>query len=102
MKNYLEKEEYTYVLFGKEAIDLYNVSLKLLLSSTTYVDYKVNSYNDVKDFMFDQKNWDGFIEIPESDYMQIKKNAVKSRLLKDEVMLGKKRKAFSILNLFKD
>jgi len=100
MKNYLEKEEYTYILFGKEAIDLYNVSLKLLLSSTTYVDYKVNSYNDVKDFMFDQKNWDGFIEIPESDYTHIKRHAVKSRSLKDEVVLGK-RKGFSILNLFK-
>ena len=93
------KQEYTYVLFGKEAVDLYNISLKLLLSSTTYVSYKAAAYNDVKRFMIEQKKWDKFIEIPESDYLHLKKHAFKSTLLDDT--LSRKKKRFSILNLFK-
>ena len=98
MKRYAENE-YTYILFGKEAVELYNVSLKLLLSSTTYINYKVGAYNDVKRFMFEQKNWSEFIEIPESDYLYLKKHAFKSPLLNDT--LSRKRKRFSILDLFK-
>lgn len=91
--------EYTYILFGKEAVDLYKVSLKLLLSSTSYVDYKVGAYNDVKRFMKEQKNWKVFIEIPENDYLYLKKHAFKSPLLNTSLTRTKKR--FSILNLFK-
>jgi len=91
--------EYTYILFGKEAVDLYKVSLKLLLSSTSYVDYKVGAYNDVKRFMQEQKNWKVFIEIPENDYLYLKKHAFKSPLLNASLTRTKKR--FSIKNLFK-
>ncbi len=91
--------EYTYILFGKEAVDLYNVSLKLLLSSTSYVDYKVGAYNDVKRFMKEQKNWAVFIEIPENDYLYLKKHAFKSPLL--NASLTRKKKRFSIMDLFK-
>jgi hypothetical protein len=98
MRKYVE-QEYSYILFGKEAVDLYNVSLKLLLSSTTYVEYKVGSYNDVKRFMIEQKKWDKFIEIPESDYLYLKKNAFKSPLIDD--VFSRKKKRFSFLSLFK-
>ena len=98
MKN-VSDNEYTYVLFGKEAVDLYNVSLKLLLSSTSYVEYKVGAYNDVKRFMKEQKNWNVFIEIPENDYLYLKKHAFKSPLL--ESSLTRSRKRFSLLDLFK-
>ena len=98
MKKHIE-QEYTYILFGKEAVDLYNVSLKLLLSSTSYVRYKAGAYNDVKRFMIEQKKWDKFIEIPESDYLYLKKHAFKSPLLDDT--LSRKKKRFSILSLFK-
>ncbi len=98
MKKYAEND-YTYVLFGKEAVELYTVSLKLLLSSTTYVNYKVGAYNDVKRFMLEQNKWTKFIEIPESDYLYLKKHAFKSPLLDDS--LSRKRKRFSIFDLFK-
>ena len=98
MSNHSEKE-YTYILFGKEAVDLYNISLKLLLSSITYIEYKAGAYNDVRRFMNEQKKWDKFIEIPESDYLYLKKHAFKSPLLDEAYSMKKKR--FSILNLFK-
>ena len=65
MKKHI-KQEYTYVLFGKEAVDLYNISLKLLLSSTTYVSYKAAAYNDVKRFMIEQKNGINSLKSPKS------------------------------------
>ena len=99
MKSYIGKEEYTYVLFGKEAVDLYNVSLKLLLASTSYVEYKVGAYNDVRRFMVEQKKWDQFTEITESDYLYLKKHAFKSPLLEDT--FSRKKKRFSISSLFK-
>ncbi len=46
-----------------------------------------------------EKKWDKFIEIPESDYLHLKKHAFKSPLLDDT--LSRKKKRFSILNLFK-
>lgn len=98
MRRFAENE-YTYILFGKEAVDLYNVSLKLLLSSTTYINYKVGAYNDVKRFMLEQKKWSAFIEIPEMDYLYLKKHAFKSPLLNDK--LTRKRKRFSIFDFFK-
>ena len=99
MKSYIGKEEYTYVLFGKEAVDLHTVSLKLLLASTSYVDYKVGAYNNVKRFMGEQKNWDKFIEIPKDDYLYLKKHAFKSPLIED--IYSRKKKRFSIFDIFK-
>ncbi len=93
--------EYTYILFGKEAVDLYNVSLKLLLSSTSYVEYKVGAYNDVKRFMQEQKNWDVFVEIPENDYLYLKKHAFKSPLLDPTLTRSRSKRRFSILDIFK-
>ena len=98
MKKYLENDS-TFVLFGKEAIDLYNVSLKLLASSTSYVSYKIGAYKDVKRFMKEQKNWDAFLEITESDYLHLKKHAFKSPVINSST-IGKKK--FSFINLFKN
>ena len=66
-------EELTYVLFGAEAIQIYNISLKMLLSSSHLV-YKVGAYDDVKTFVDESKKWDDFIEINKSDYIALKKN----------------------------
>ena len=92
------EKEYTYVLFGKEAIQLYDMSLNFLLSSS-HVDCKVGAYNDVKKFVRESQNWNGFKEINESDYLRIKKHSLKSPFI--NTTQNKKRKKFSILNLFK-
>jgi len=99
MKNY-EESECTYVLFGKEAVDLYNVSLKLLISSTVHVDYKLGVYNNVKQFMIDQKKWGASIEIEESEYERLKKHAFRRPDDTDDVgSMTKRKRFFSFLNL---
>jgi len=92
------EKEYTFVLFGKEAIQLYEMSLNFLLSSS-HVDCKVGAYNDVKKFVKESQNWNGFKEINEKDYLQIKKHNLKSSFT--QTTQSKKRKKFSILNLFR-
>ena len=59
------KEELTYVLFGAEAIQVYNISINMLLSSAHLV-YKVGAYDDVKTFVDESEKWDNFIEINKS------------------------------------
>ncbi|GEM_PF-4333995 len=68
-KNFIE--ESTYVLFGSEAIQIYNISLDLLISSDDVV-YKVAAYNEVSAFVKESEKWDDFLEINEKDYLKIK------------------------------
>jgi len=95
MENDLEKEP-TYVLFGNEAIRIYKMSLKLLLTSN-HITYKVGAYLDVSKFVKDAQNWDDFIEISEDDYLKLNESYLKS-INSDKSKRNKKR---SIFKLFK-
>ena len=97
MENQLEKDK-TYVLFGNEAIRIYNISLRLLLSSA-HVDYKVGVYTNVKEFVAEAQKWDGFIEIEKIDYMAIQQNLSKSHEIANAKQ--KKRNKLSIFKFFK-
>ncbi|HBK71075.1 MAG TPA: hypothetical protein DDZ39_05350 [Flavobacteriaceae bacterium] len=70
-------EESTYVLFGGEAIQIYGLSINMLMSSTQLV-YKVASYNEVSAFVTESKKWDDFMEIKEKDYILLKNHLSKS------------------------
>ena len=89
MRNDIEKSEITYVLFGKEAIKLYRLSLKTLINSLD-VYFKVGAYSSVKKFVSDTQEWDDFIEISKEDFLTLRKIASE----KDERKL-KKRNFFS-------
>ena len=97
MENQLEKDK-TYVLFGNEAIRIYNISLRLLLSSA-HVEYKVGAYTDVKEFVTEAQKWDGFIEIDQIDYMAIQHNFSRSQEIENAKQ--KKRNKLSIFKFFK-
>ena len=91
MENDLEKEP-TYVLFGNEAIRIYKMSLKLLLTSN-HITYKVGAYLDVSEFVNEAQNWDDFIEISEDDYLKLNISYLKS-LNSDKSKRIKKRSIF--------
>lgn len=93
-----QENNLTYVLFGSEAIRMYKISMKLLVSSA-YVEYKIGAYNDVKKFVKETKLWDEFLEINEKDYLALKKHTLKSPLY--SISNRKKKKRFSIFNFFK-
>jgi len=93
------KEKLTYVLFGAEAIQIYNISLNMLLSSA-HLAYKVGAYNDVKTFVDESKKWDNFIEINKSDYITLKKKIVEKPLT-ENLKNSKKKNKPSFLNFFK-
>jgi len=70
--NYNSSENnHTYVLFGKEAVRLYNKSILHLLITTKDISYKVEKYKEVKDFFLEQKNWKDFVEISSQDYIRL-------------------------------
>ncbi len=94
MENELEKER-TYVLFGNEAIRIYKMSLKLLVTSN-HITYKVGAYVDVSKFVKEAQNWDDFIEITEDEYLKLKVSYVKS-LNSDKPKKTKKRSIFKFL-----
>ena len=96
MKREIERE-YTYVMFGSEAISLYKMSLRILLSSS-YVEYKIGAYIDVKQFVQETQKWDSFIEISESDFTRIRKHSFKSPHSK--ITIEGKRKRKSIFDFF--
>ncbi|MDY7395316.1 hypothetical protein UMM65_08690 [Aureibaculum sp. 2210JD6-5] len=93
------KEELTYVLFGAEAIQIYNISLSMLLSSAHLV-YKVGAYDDVKAFVEESKKWDDFIEINKNDYVTLKKKLVERPSTDNQKNLKKNGKS-SFFNFFK-
>ena len=94
MENDLEKEP-TYVLFGNEAIRIYKMSLKLLLTSN-HITYKVGAYIDVSKFVKDAQNWDDFIEISEDDFLKLNVSYLKS-INRDKSKRIKKRSIFKFL-----
>ncbi len=59
-----------YVLFGKEAIQLFSISIELLLEDM-FIKYKVKSFNDTRAFIKENKKWDGYIEINKKDFFKI-------------------------------
>jgi len=71
-------EEPTYVLFGSEAIHIYNLSIDMLLSCTQ-LDYNVAAFNEVSVFVVESKKWDDYIEINEKDYILLKNHLSKSQ-----------------------
>ncbi|MET2983983.1 hypothetical protein [Aureibaculum conchae] len=93
------KEELTYVLFGAEAIQIYKISLGMLLSSA-HLTYKVGAYNDVKAFVDESKKWDDFIEINKSDYVTLKKKLVERPSIEGQKN-SKKNDKPSFFNFFK-
>lgn len=92
-------EEPTYVLFGAEAIQIYNISINMLLSSA-HLSYKIGAYDDVKAFVEESKKWDDFIEINKSDYIAIKKKLVEKPTNENYKKLKKNNKP-SFFNFFK-
>ncbi len=65
------KNIHTYVLFGKEAVLLYNKSILKLLITTKDINYKIEKYIEVKYFFKEQKKWKDFVEISFQDYTRI-------------------------------
>lgn len=86
------KETYTYVLFGREAIQLYKLSIELLLDAI-HIKYKVGAYTNVKQFVNESKKWDDFMEIDKEGYLELKKNNYNTRPKKN-------KNNFSILKIF--
>jgi len=97
MENELEKEP-TYVLFGNEAIRIYKMSLKLLISSA-HITYRVGAYLDISKFVKDAQKWDDFIEISEDDYQKLNESYLKS-LSNDKSKRSKTKKSI-ISRIFK-
>ena len=84
----------TYVLFGDEAVSIYNVSIKQLIK-TADIDYTVGEYYSVKEFFIEKDKWRNYTEISHSDYKIIK------QFLDVKLAYRKKRKKrFSIFKLF--
>ena len=75
MTNDTGHSEITYVLFGKEAIKLYKLSIKTLMNSSN-VSFRVGAYSSVKKFVNDTKEWDDFTEITKEDFLLLRKETV--------------------------
>jgi hypothetical protein len=93
----VNKVEPTYVLFGKEAVLIYKMSLNDLLSAH-HINFKIGEYYDINTFIKETKKWDDFIEINEDDYNEINNGKSKSLINHSDT---KKNNKFSILRLFK-
>ncbi len=88
-----ENSEITYVLFGKEAVKLYKVSLKVLINSLD-VHFHVGAYSSVKKFVHDTQSWDDFTEISKEDFLTLRK-------LTNKNMIQKPKKRAFLSKLFK-
>lgn len=93
MENNAGHSEITYVLFGKEAVKLYRLSLKTLLNSLD-VEFRVGAYSSVKKFVSDTKEWNDFIEISKEDFLSL-------RSLSSEKTKRKKTKQSFLSKIFK-
>ncbi len=80
----------SYVLFGKEAIEIYNMSIVQLLI-TRDVKYNIGKFSSIEKFKNESKKWDDFIEIDYKDYIKIKKHFKKNKLNNG---VPKKKKSF--------
>jgi len=63
----------TYVLFGKQAIELYKSSTDNLLQ-TDGLKYNVGAYTNVSAFIADKNRWNDFTVINKKDYAKLSKH----------------------------
>ena len=89
-------QELTYVLFGREAIEICKISLELLLLSVD-VKFKIGAFNDVQDFVGEAKRWDGFLEISKHEYDLL----LKKIKLQEKALRERERRKKSIFRFFK-
>ena len=90
MKNCSENSP-SYVLFGKEALYLYNISTQHLLNATNIV-YNIGVFTKIKDFKQEMSKWDDYIQIDYHVYLKIKSHLEKQpssfRKFKKKLLLG--------------
>lgn len=77
MKTEKDRSDVTFVLFGKEAILQYNISIEKLLQSMSNIECNIGTYTSVKKFVQDSKKLGDFTEITEKEYLQLKKAGAK-------------------------
>lgn len=63
----------TYVLFGKEAIELYKYSIDKLVSSNN-LKYNVGAYTSISAFITDKNCWYNFKVISKKEYTKLSKH----------------------------
>ena len=63
----------TYVLFGKEAIELYKYSIDALVSSNN-LKYNVGAYTTIGNFITDKNRWNNFKVISKKEYSKLSKH----------------------------
>ena len=68
----------TYVLFGKQAIELYKSSLDRLVLSQD-LKYNVGAYTNVSAFIADKNCWNDFTIINKKEYAQLAKHINKNK-----------------------
>ncbi|MCF6349284.1 MAG: hypothetical protein L3J20_13485 [Flavobacteriaceae bacterium] len=86
----MDDNSITYVLFGKEAIFIYQISLDKLLR-TEDIKYDIGEFSTIKKFKEESEKWDDFIEIELEDYLKIKAHFKKKNLIQG---LANKKKSF--------
>ena len=90
MKNCSENSP-SYVLFGKEALQLYNVSTQNLLNAIN-IDYNVNVFTKIKNFEEEKIKWNDCVEIDYHEYLKIKSHLDKQPSfflkIKKKLLLG--------------
>ncbi len=69
----------TYVLFGKEAIELYKSSIDTLEISTG-LKYNVGAYTNVSAFIADKNRWNDFMTISKKDYARLAKHIQSNKI----------------------
>ena len=68
------EEKPSYILFGKEAVSIFKISLNQLLMSKD-LEYAVGKYSSISEFLKEAKNWNDYIEINEKEYKILKANS---------------------------
>lgn len=86
----MDDNSITYVLFGKEAIFIYQISLDKLLR-TEDIKYDIGEFSTIKKFKEESEKWDDFIEIEFEDYLKIQAHFKKKNLIQG---LANKKKSF--------
>ncbi len=68
----------TYVLFGKQAIELYKSSVEHLVSSQG-LKYNVGAYTNVSAFVADKNRWNDFTIINKKEYAQLSRHISRNK-----------------------
>lgn len=66
----------SYVLFGKEALYYYHISLQHLLNAID-INYGVNAFTQIENFEKEKSKWNDYIEIDYHEYLKIKSHLEK-------------------------